>query len=158
MTDVPCRLALAMTAGPFRIVAAFLLLATAVSLGAAQRPKLPEKERRTIEALIAGLESLTDVKFVRNGTAYSPVSAGKFLRAKWKDRAGEVQSAEDFIAKVATRSSTTRQPYLVRYSDGREIPTGAVLRRELERLRDLKSTPGAPISHKRVRRLTRREE
>jgi hypothetical protein len=129
-----------MPAGRFRIAAAFILFLSVGSIATGndrprQSSQLPEKERVMIEALITNLETLTGAQFVRNGKAYSPATAGKFLRGKWKDRAEEVRNAEDFIEKVATRSSTTGRSYLVRYADKREITTAEFLRAQLERMR-----------------------
>jgi len=45
-----------------------------------------------------------------------------------------VKSAEDFLLHVASRSSTSGQPYLIRFPDGREVPCGDYLRAELQRL------------------------
>ena len=117
--------------GMQRILAFAALLLT---LGAAA-DTLPAAERQKIESLLAAVEKLPDAVFVRNGKSYPPRSAAKFLRAKWDDRADEVRSAEGFIAEVATRSSTTGKPYLVRYADGREVETAVFLRGELAKLR-----------------------
>ena len=91
-------------------------------------------ERAKIEALISAIGNLSDARFIRNGREYGAATAAKFLRGKWKDRAAEVVTAEDFINEIATRSSTTGRPYLIRFSDGREVTTAAYLRRELARL------------------------
>ena len=47
----------------------------------------------------------------------------------------QIRTADDFIAKVASKSSTTGRPYLVRFSDGREVPTADFFRAELAKLR-----------------------
>lgn len=113
-----------------------VLVSSPVHAGASQRSRqLSHNERVVIEALISRLESMTEAKFVRNGKAYSPAAAGKFLRAKWKDRADSVLTADDFIEKVASRSSTTGRAYVVRYADGRETAVASVLRLELQRIR-----------------------
>lgn len=96
---------------------------------------LPDAERLKIESLLATVAQLPDAVFVRNGKGYPPRTAAKFLRDKWDDRAAEVRSAEEFIAKVATRSSTTGKPYLVRYEDGREVETAVFLSEVLAKLR-----------------------
>ena len=62
-------------------------------------------------------------------------AAAEFLRRKWRHREADVGSADDFIEKVASFSSTTGQPYLIRFSDGRETPCSIFLRTELSGLR-----------------------
>jgi hypothetical protein len=105
-----------------------------LALGAAA-DTLPPAERRKIESLLAAVERLPDAVFVRNGKSYPPRSAAKFLRAKWDDRAADVRNADEFITKVATRSSTTGKPYLVRYADGREVETAVFLREKLAKFK-----------------------
>ena len=95
----------------------------------------PETERRTIEALITSVAELRDATFIRNGKSYDAKSAARFLREKWKSRESEVRTAEDFIERVASVSSTTSKPYLIRFADGREIQSAEYLRAELARLR-----------------------
>jgi hypothetical protein len=124
---------------PLRMVkVATLLLALAVfsaSAVAAPQAGLPAAEKQKIESLIASVQNLDGAVFVRNGKSYKPATAAKFLRGKWDDRSEDVGSAAQFIDKIATRSSTTGKPYLVRFHDGREIPSAAFLRAELEKLR-----------------------
>jgi hypothetical protein len=96
--------------------------------------ELPVDERTRIERLIQGIEQLTDAQFVRNGRAYDAATAGTFLRRKWASREDQVHSAADFIVHVASSSSTTGRPYLIRFPDGREVPCGDYLRAELRRL------------------------
>ena len=99
---------------------------------------LPTVERQRIEALIGAVERRTDVTFIRNGRSYSAAAAAQFLRGKWRDREADVCSADDFIAKVASFSSTTGDPYLVRLRDGREVPAAEFFR---ARLADLTTAP-----------------
>lgn len=111
-----------------------VLLTALIAPLATAATTLPSAERTKIEALIAVVEKLPDAVFVRNGKSYDAATAAKFLRGKWRDRAREIRTAEEFIERVATKSSTTGKPYLVRYRDGREIPTAVLLRDELRRL------------------------
>jgi hypothetical protein len=97
-----------------------------------QSKSLTEKEK--IESLIKHIGSLKDVKFVRNGTAYSSDNAAEFLRRKWETSTAKVKTAKDFIEHVATMSSTTGQPYLIRFKDGKEMKSSEYLRGELEKL------------------------
>jgi hypothetical protein len=93
-----------------------------------------------IEALIKHVESLDDASFVRNGSAYSAKNAAKFLRGKWDAKRKEIRSPAEFIEKVATKSSTTGKPYLIRFKDGSEVSCGAYLTGRLKKLES--STPG----------------
>lgn len=89
--------------------------------GDAAAQGLPPSEKRTIEALIASVEQLTDAVFKRNGKGYKAAAAAEFLRRKWRLLGSEIHSAEDFVSKVASVSSTTGRPYSIRFSDGREM-------------------------------------
>ncbi len=62
-------------------------------------------------------------------------AAAEFLRRKYRLKSSTVASAEDFIERVASFSTTTGRPYRIRLGDGREIESAHFLRTELERLR-----------------------
>jgi hypothetical protein len=120
----------------------FILAVLAASFAlAGPRPALAEDaaaaeaENRTIEQLIASVAQLSDATFFRNGKSYPASSAARFLREKWQSRKSEVRSAEEFIDLVASSSSTTSKPYLIRFADGREVSSAEYLRAELARLR-----------------------
>ena len=103
--------------------------------GSANEAAAIEVEQRTIEALIASVARLTDAVFRRNGASYPAASAARFLREKWRSRRSEVRSAEDFIDRVASFSSTTGKAYLIRFADGQEVSSAEYLRAELAKLR-----------------------
>jgi hypothetical protein len=114
------------------VVTALALSVCSAALRAADLPPATEKQ---IEALIAAIERMADATFIRNGRLYGAAVAAEFLRRKWRHREANVGSADDFIEKVASFSSTTGQPYLIRFSDGRETPCAIFLRTELSNLR-----------------------
>ena len=93
-----------------------------------------DKETAKIEALIKHVEALDGAKFIRNGTAYDAKTAGKFLRAKWDRNKDEVKTAGDFIEKLATKSSTSGKPYMIRFKDGKEVESGGYLTEQLKKL------------------------
>jgi hypothetical protein len=93
---------------------------------------LGEKEK--IEALIKHVANLKDARFVRNDTEYDAASAAEFLRRKWKWKASDISTARDFIEKIATVSSTSGKPYLIRFKDGKEVKSGEYLSSELKKL------------------------
>jgi hypothetical protein len=92
------------------------------------------EEAGRIDALIAAVERMADAAFIRNGLTYDSTVAAEFLRRKWRAQADRVGSAEDFIEKVASFSSTSGRPYLIRFGDGRVFPCSVFLRAELAKL------------------------
>lgn len=110
-----------------------LLAAIAAPLAGAAEP-LPAAERAKIDSLIVFIEKLPNATFIRNGKSYDAATAAKFLRGKWRNRANEIRTAEEFIERVATKSSTSGKPYLVRLENGREIPAATLLREHLRKL------------------------
>ena len=103
----------------------------AASLAAAQ-PVGAEAQR--VERLIGAVAAQQQMQFVRNGRSYTPAEAARFLREKLRARGEEVRTAEDFIERIASRSSTSGRGYSVRHADGREVPAAEFLRTELARL------------------------
>lgn len=95
---------------------------------------LPSAEKQKIELLIKRVGDLKDAKFVRNGSTHEPATAVRFLRGKWDANKADVKSARDFIDKVATKSGTSGKPYLIRFNDGKVIPSREFLLAELKKL------------------------
>ena len=112
-----------------------LVVATSFSLRAAEKP-LTEKEK--IDALIKHLENLKDSTFIRNDSEYEAKTAARFLRGKWQAQEKEIKTATDFIEKVASVSSTSGKPYVIRFKDAREVKCGDYLRDELKKLEKAK--------------------
>ncbi len=110
----------------------FSLVALAPLGGDAAEKMRSEKEK--INALIASLESLKGAAFIRNGTTYDSKTAAKFLRGKWQANEKTIQTAADFIERVATSSSTSGQPYLIRLQGGSKIKCADHLKAELTKL------------------------
>jgi len=94
--------------------------------------ELPASEQRKIEALIQHVATLTEAVFMRNNQAYPAKTAAQFLRGKWRATLDDITTAQEFIAKVASVSSTTGQPYRIRFPDGHEVLSGDYLRTVLQ--------------------------
>jgi hypothetical protein len=89
-----------------------------------------------IEDLLAYVRALPDAHFIRNGKAHSAEEAEAHLRLKWRRGGKRIRSAEDFIRYAASASSMTGKPYLIRFGDGREVPTAELLGQRLREYRD----------------------
>ena len=109
------------------------LLLVVIAL-AGHAAELPASEQRKIEALIQHVETLSEAVFIRNNQAYPAKTAAQFLRGKWRATLDDITTAQDFIAKVASVSSTTGQPYRIRFPDGHEVLSGDYLRTVLRKL------------------------
>ncbi|MEX1230595.1 MAG: DUF5329 family protein [Planctomycetaceae bacterium] len=124
---------------PYRFVLTravlFVLIPASVTLSDdAPAKSLTETEK--ITALIDHVENLEKTKFIRNGSAYDAKTAADFLRRKWKSRKSKIKTANDFIEQVATKSSISGKPYLIRFDDGNETKSGEYLREQLKTLED----------------------
>jgi hypothetical protein len=117
-----------------RTAALALLLLCGSAHPSAGAEKIASAESAKIEALISHVEKLPDATFIRNDSNYDAKSAAKFLRGKWRANEKEIKTATDFIAKVATGSSTTGKPYRIRFKDAREIACAEYLTTELKKL------------------------
>jgi len=106
----------------------------AASWAGVARGAIGAAEAARIERLLAYVEAQKQARFIRNGTAYSSADAVRFLRAKYAKIGEHVTTAAQFIEQVATRSSTSGQPYLIRLPDGRTISSAQFLSAELERI------------------------
>jgi hypothetical protein len=69
--------------------------------------------------------------FIRNGSEHDPAEAADHLRLKYSRGARYVSSAEQFIDRIASKSSWSGQPYTVN-CDGSTEPSGRWLHRALD--------------------------
>jgi hypothetical protein len=95
---------------------------------------MPAGERDRVDRLIGYVESRTDLAFVRNGQDYSSKDAASFLREKMDQMGGSVTTAQQFIDQIATRSSMSGEPYMIRHPDGRTEHSAKFLSDELRRM------------------------
>ncbi len=112
--------------------APWLFAAALFGASAGAAPSLEEQAR--IDRLIDAVAQAKSARFIRNGREYAATDAATFLREKLKSRRESVHSAADFIDQVASRSSTTGEPYRLRFADGRTETSEQFLRAALARL------------------------
>lgn len=112
------------------LAAVLAVLVSSLTLAADEPAKT---EAQKIERLIEHVGKLGKAKFVRNDVEYDAAAAEKFLRAKWKSMGTDIKTAAEFIEKIATKSSTTGKPYLIRFPDGKERNSGEYLAEQLKK-------------------------
>jgi Family of unknown function (DUF5329) len=108
------------------------------STSAAARGRESEEltEREKIERLLKAIESAEGDVFIRNDVAHSAKDAAEHLRSKWNAAGGEITTADDFIDKIASKSSLSGEPYRVRLVDGEEVNAGDYLKDKLKEIED----------------------
>jgi hypothetical protein len=122
-----------------------LLLLTVTFATASNAASLSPDARAEIDALLSGLEA-PSCTFNRNGTWYPATEAKSHLlrKLKYLEDRGMVQSAEQFIERAASSSSTSGQPYLVKCGSGAPVQSGKWLRSQLQVLRASGQAKSAP--------------
>ncbi|MBI4550278.1 MAG: DUF5329 family protein [Candidatus Omnitrophica bacterium] len=80
------------------------------------------------------LDRIRDSKnsFMRNGESHNGRDASRWLGYKMVHWVQGVETAEDFVNRVASFSQKTGQPYLVRCADGKTYLLKNILRCELQ--------------------------
>lgn len=110
-----------------RTATRWMALAALVACGTAMaEPSAAERAR--IEKLLDALAQDQVHQFERGTSRYSGAEAARFLRAKWQAKGADITSAEQFVDQIATRSSTTGQPYRVCTAPDRCVPAAEHLR------------------------------
>src|SRR5688572_7028870 len=100
------------------------IAASLIAAAIPQESALSEKEN--IEALIAHVAAL-DAVFIRNGEEYPPAEAADHMRRKLDYAGSRIATAAQFIEHIASKSSMSGEPYLIRFKDGREVESGTYL-------------------------------
>jgi len=77
----------------------------------------------------------TSCAFVRNGTPGTATQARDHLAGKYQFAKGRISTAEEFIQNLATQSSMSGEPYLIRCGGKNDQPAGVWLVEELRRYR-----------------------
>ena len=77
--------------------------------------------------------------FVRNGTPGTGAAAREHLAGKYRFAKSQISTADEFIKNLATQSSMSGEPYLIRCGKN-DQPAGAWLAEELRRYRKVVQT------------------
>jgi hypothetical protein len=93
---------------------AFLLFILAGSTAYAAGLSEQDKINGLLDAL-----ATSNITFIRNGESHDGAWAKQHLTNKLKD-AKDVKTADEFIAKVGSKSSSSNKPYVIKTKDGKE--------------------------------------
>ncbi|MFG6467247.1 DUF5329 domain-containing protein [Roseateles sp. BYS87W] len=117
----------------FRTAAVLLTLGGALTASAAP---LPAPARAEVDALLTRLQT-SGCEFNRNGSWYAGAEAKAHLLKKLDYLEGKdmVSSAEQFIERGATASSTSGKAYLVRCAGQAPVESAAWLKAQLQQVR-----------------------
>lgn len=127
-----------------RSLLAFVLSCTVAVAGIAA--SLSPSARTEIDALMTKLEA-SRCEVYRNGTWHTSSEAKPHLLRKLQyfEEKGTVQNAEQFIELVASRSSASGQPYLVKCGNGAPVESGQWFSSQLKAMR----SESGPVSARR---------
>jgi len=95
-------------------------------------------EQQKIAALLNAFDN-PDITFVRNGEEHDGAWAKQHLEEKLKAAKPEVKTADEFIANIASTSSHTGKPYLIKMKDGTTVEAGKWLKQKLAELNQQKA-------------------
>jgi hypothetical protein len=110
------------------VIAALVILSIIAGQVCAQDPEELEK----IRYLIASVEDLKGVKFIRNGSEFDGDTAADHLRTKLAMAGDKVRTAADFIRLCASKSDMSGKPYKIKFADGRTIEAEIYFKNKLK--------------------------
>lgn len=90
----------------------------------------PEEQVR-VDALLDALGNETDLVFIRNGSEHTAKEAVDHLKLKLRRAGNRVTTAEEFIDNLASSSSFSNKPYMIRRPGREPEPAGPFLHRLL---------------------------
>ncbi len=111
------------------------LALTVLMFAQAARSTPSPEEHKVITALIQRVEQMEALQFMRNGNPHTAAEAAEHMQAKYRHFNKEIVTAEDFIARCASRSEMTGKPYTVKLGDGKAQPASGFLMQELRAVR-----------------------
>lgn len=103
----------------------------------------PLTEQQKIDALIHSVETLPGAQFIRNGSAYDGKAAADHLQTKRHYAGSRIKTANDFIERLASKSSMTGQPYQVRFANGKTEDASVFFH---DQLKAIEAVPVASLS------------
>jgi hypothetical protein len=91
----------------------------------------PDAEQKKIDYLITSIETLEGATFIRNGSAYDAPKAADHMRLKLRYAGDKIQTADEFIDELGTKSSMSGVKYLIKLKDGRVVESAQFFHEKL---------------------------
>ncbi len=114
-----------------------LLLALLPLLSFQQAKPKTYTEEQKISYVINSLGRM-DAVFVRNGSEHSPAEAMQHLNMKRKKAGKQIKTCRQFIQEVASKSTVSGDPYMIKFKDGHTETAESYLLKQLQRLEQAK--------------------
>ena len=95
---------------------------------------LKANEAARVDKLLTELGKQSDLIFIRNGTEHNAQEAESHLRLKLRNAGKYLDTAEQFIDKIASGSSISGKPYIVRIDGKKDEKANAFLHRLLNNI------------------------
>ena len=122
---------------PAMRIAALIFVVSCVCARAGAAPSVEEFATTETLALIKLIES-SDAVFIRNGSDHTAKEAADHLRSKIV-RNSKKLTTEEFVTKIASRSSQTGDVYKMRVASGEVMTSEEWLRAELKKMREARA-------------------
>jgi hypothetical protein len=111
----------------------WILLLTSSAIQAQQ---VTYTEEQKINHLILFIAQLQGATFIRNGDEHTPQKAAEHLKMKLEKAGSRIKTANNFIEKLASKSSVSGEAYMIRFANGKTFPSQLVLLSELKKLEE----------------------
>jgi len=102
-------------------------------------------EMRSVRQQILSLIDIvrtSDVTFIRNGTRHTPAEAAAHLESKYGNVKDDIRTVDEFIDKVASKSSLSREPYSIELPGGRVVDSAQWFREQYAKLQEEQKQQG----------------
>ena len=94
----------------------------------------PLTEQQKIDHLISFIRNLNGSAFIRNGQEHTAQAAADHLQMKREKAGSHIKTAQDFIDKVASKSTISGELYMIKFANGKMFPSQMVLSNELKKV------------------------
>ncbi|TGK32710.1 hypothetical protein EHQ12_12275 [Leptospira gomenensis] len=101
-----------------------------------------------LNSLMNSLE-VCQCKFIRNGSEHDPKEAREHMERKLKAAEGRIGNISDFIEHIASKSSISGKPYLVRLKDGKTVEAKLWLTEKWKEISEAKNPSKKPEKRKK---------